>query len=109
MALLFTFSCDGSFSGITDGVSDIFNSGLSINLSWQAPLTNSDGTPLQDLGVYIVHYGTTPRQYTNSVDVGNTTAVTIGDLVPGRIYIAVTAYDKSRNESDFSQEVYTDI
>jgi hypothetical protein len=66
---------------------------------------------------YKIHYGTASKavsgQYQYSTDVGmatqtsnNTTSYTLTGLTRGqKYYIAVTAYDKSHMESDFSAEV----
>jgi len=83
-------------------------SGTSINLSWTA---NGES----DVAGYKVYWDTDPGYpYAHSVDVGNVTGYTIPSLTVGtRYYIAVTAYDTSRdgtndwtdgNESWFSVE-----
>ncbi len=77
----------------------------SITLSWAPPDSNADGTPLSDLAGYIVYIGTFPGQYAQSLDIGNETLVTIDNLAPGTWYFAITAYDLSDNESDFSEEL----
>ena len=76
-------------------------------LSWIAPTTNMDGTPLSDLASFRIHYGTTSGTYTQVVDVldPNATGQTITGLSPNTYYFAVTAYDLSGNESVFSNEV----
>jgi len=84
----------------------------SINLAWDAPTKNVDGTDLQDLAGYYVYYGTASGVYGPPVDAKNyTTAAnnvvtyTLTGLTPGlRYYIAVTAYDISQNQSQFSNE-----
>ncbi|GBD96777.1 MAG TPA: hypothetical protein ENG83_07545 [Nitrospirae bacterium] len=81
----------------------------SATLSWDAPTTNSDGTPLTDLAGYKVYYGTSSSNYTESVDIGNTTGAVVDSLSPGTWCFAVTAYDTSGNESDYSNEVCTSI
>lgn len=59
-----------------------------------------------DLAGYIVYYGTSPGDYTEALDVGNLTAYDFADLPEGKTYyIALTAYDRSGNESDFSSEL----
>lgn len=59
-----------------------------------------------DLAGYRVYYGTAPREYVDSIDVGNITTYQLDYLLDGVTYfIAVTAYDTSGNESDFSHEV----
>jgi len=75
------------------------------SLSWTPPVTDANGSSLTDLGGYIVYYGTRPGSYTQGIDVGNTTAYKIANLIPGTTYyFAVTAYDISGNESYYSNE-----
>ena len=62
-----------------------------------------------DLAGYQVYYGTAPWQYGDPIDVGNTTTYQLDGLQEGMTYyIAVTAYDVYDNESDFSDEVFSD-
>jgi Divergent InlB B-repeat domain/Fibronectin type III domain len=78
----------------------------SATVFWDAPTENADGTTLSDLEGYRVYYGTSSRNYSQSIDVRNVTAYIISDLVSEvTYYFAVTAYDTSGNESDFSNEV----
>jgi len=76
-------------------------------LTWEAPTMNEDGTPLTDLAGYKVYYGTSPEDYTESIDVGNVTVATIDSLSSGMWCFAVTAYDISGNESNYSNEACT--
>ena len=76
----------------------------SATLSWNAPTTNTDGTPLTDLAGYKVHMGTSSGNYTTVVDIGNVMTYTVSNLAPGTYYFVVTAYDSSSNESSFSNE-----
>lgn len=81
-------------------------------LVWDPPTTNADGTtPLTDLAGYKVYFGTESHSYTSNVNVGNTTTVAINSLgiTSGTWCFAVTAYDTSGNESDYSNEVCADI
>ena len=75
------------------------------SLAWHAPTTNTDGTPLTDLGGFKVHYGRTPGSYTNTVTIGNVTSYSVGNLAPGTYYFTVTAYDTTGLESSYSNEV----
>ncbi len=82
------------------------SSGGTISLSWEAETTNADGSSLTDLAGYRIYYGTSPGVYTESVDVGNETTYTLIGLNRGQTYyVALTAYDTSLNESEFSTEV----
>ena len=78
-------------------------------LSWNAPTTNMDGTPLTDLAGYKVYYGQTSGSYSTIIDVGNQTDHTLTGLtVEQPYYFAIKAYDSSGSESPFSSEiVYT--
>jgi len=74
-----------------------------VDLAWD---TNTE----TDLAGYKMHYGTAKGVYNVVVDVGNKTSVNISGLTPGSTYFFVaTAYDKSGNESEFSNEVVADI
>jgi len=70
------------------------------SLAWDA---NTDA----DLAGYRVYYGTSPGNYTQSVDVGNVTSTTINSLTDCTLYyFGVKAYDTTNNEStSFSNEV----
>ncbi len=76
-----------------------------LNLAWEA---SSDSAVVG----HMVYYGTRSGTYEHSADAGSTpgsgytVAYTLRDLSGGQIYyIAVTAYDRFGNESDFSNEV----
>lgn len=80
-----------------------------VTLSWVAPSTNADGSPLTDLSGFKIYYGNAPGNYTQSIDTGISTTYTFKGLAPGSWYFSVTAYDDSGNESSFSTEVSTNI
>jgi hypothetical protein len=79
----------------------------SASLSWQAPTSNADGTPIEQLSGYKVFYGSASRQYTNSIPLADPalTSVTIEQLEPATWYFAVKAIASSGIESDYSSEV----
>ena len=55
---------------------------------------------------YRIYYGGASRAYTNTVNSGNATSVTIGNLSEGvTYYFAATAIDTVGRESDFSGEI----
>ena len=79
-------------------------------LVWDAPSSNTDGSPATDLAGYKIYYGTVSGNYTASIDVGNTTSIPIATLsssvpISGLYYIAVTVYDTAGNESAYSNEI----
>lgn len=70
-----------------------------VTVSWDA---NTEA----DLAGYKVYYGTGSGNYQNIVDVANVTSHQITELAEGFTYFfAVTAYDSTGNESEYSQEV----
>ena len=78
----------------------------SVSLSWEAPSTNEDGTPLTDLAGYKIYYGIASGNYTQYVDAGNVTTYTFTNLTGGQTYyFVVTAYNTARIESSYSNEV----
>ena len=106
MLTLLFHSCGG-------GGNDKSNSGsatYSVSLIWEPPTINDDGTPLTDLAGYKIYYGTSPGDYTRRIDVGiETTQFTVKGLKPGTYYFVVTAYNVTRNESGYSNEVSKEI
>jgi hypothetical protein len=71
----------------------------SVTLAWDA---NTE----PDLAGYVVLYGTTSREYTQKIDVGNETQFTVSRLTVGRrYYFAVQAYSALDVRSDLSVEV----
>ena len=78
------------------------------NISWFAPSTRLDGSPLDNLTGYRVYYGTSylnlPR---TRIEINNPSAVTwsVTGLSAGTWYFAVTAFDGNGYESSFSNIV----
>ena len=88
----------------------------SVTLTWDAPTTNSDTTPLTDLSGYRVYMSTTSGQYNSGNIVKNnipassstggvTETTTVDNLTNGTYYFIVTAYDIYGNESGNSNEI----
>jgi hypothetical protein len=74
-------------------------SGGSAIVTWNA---NTEA----DLAGYRVYYGTSSRNYPNSISVGKVTSATISGLTIGtKYYIALKAVDTSGNLSGYSVEV----
>lgn len=78
-----------------------------LSVAWDAPTTNIDGSSLNDLAGYKIHYGTSSGNYTTVVDVGNATSYTFAELNTGSWCFAVTTYNAAGAESDYSNEVCT--
>jgi Fibronectin type III domain len=78
--------------------------GSSVTLAWNANLPTSD--PATNTTGYRLHLGLASGVYTQSTNVGNTTSVTVSNLISGlKYYFVVTAYNSSGLESPPSIEV----
>ena len=75
----------------------------SFSLSWTAPVTRQDGSPmsLAEIEGYRVYYGGTPGTYPNIVDINDSTAsaTTVSNVPVGDYYIVMTTYDSAGRES----------
>lgn len=82
-------------------------SASAVTLAWEAPTTNSDGTPLNDLTGYNIHYGTSSQNYTDEIVISNpsVTRYVVEGLPPGNYYFAVSAYNSKGVESPRSGEL----
>jgi hypothetical protein len=79
----------------------------SARVSWRAPTTNVDGTPITDLSGFRVLYGNASGQYGQSLLVSNSsiTSVVIEGLTSSTTwYFVVKAVAASGVESDYSME-----
>jgi len=84
----------------------------SVHLTWQAPLTNTDGSTLTDLAGYRIVYGTSSGAYTSSVTVSGTGLVTytIDNLQTGKkYYFSMVAVNAAGAESNYSTEVVVNL
>jgi hypothetical protein len=80
----------------------------SAKVSWHAPTSNVDGTPITDLTGFRVFYGKTAGQYSQSLLVSSPaiTSVVIEGLATSTTwYFATKAVTAAGVESDYSQEV----
>jgi hypothetical protein len=72
-------------------------------LSWKAPTTNTDGTPVTPLSGYTIYYGTSPSALSHSISASATaTSYEITGLAPGPWYFAVAADAKVGTKSAMS-------
>jgi hypothetical protein len=81
--------------------------GDNATLSWQAPTTNADGTPLRDLAGYRIYYGTNASDLTQIIQVTSVGLQTyvIDNLNAGTWYFAIKAVTSEGIESSLSDIV----
>ncbi len=73
----------------------------SATLSWQAPTTRTDGSPLTNLAGYRIRYGTAAGNYPNVIAIpnGGLTRAVIENLPAATYYFVLSAYDSAGAES----------
>ena len=80
-----------------------------LNIIWQAPTENVDGTEVLALSGYRIQYGVNSGQYTDVVDVAGEVTTHAMRLPLGEYYLAMTALDVLGHESDLSNEVLLSV
>jgi len=77
------------------------------SLSWQAPTTRTDGTPLTNLAGYRIRYGTSVGSYPSVIEIpnGGLTRAVVENLPPATWYFVISAYDTNGAESSNSSPV----
>jgi hypothetical protein len=85
--------------------------GGNVSLSWQAPTQNTNGSALENLGGYIIHYGTASKQYTSQITITNpgSTSYVVESLPAGTYYFSMTATTSAGVQSGPSAEAHTTI
>jgi len=72
----------------------------SVELNWTAPLTNQDGSQLNDLAGYKIYYGVSQTNLNNFVDIDSgLTNYVVENLPSGTHYFSISAIDLNGNES----------
>ncbi|MCU7916199.1 MAG: putative Ig domain-containing protein [Candidatus Thiodiazotropha sp. (ex Gloverina cf. vestifex)] len=100
----------GAFSIVVN--SSVASTG-SMVLSWSAPTTRTDGSPLtiSEIDGYRIYIGDTSDSLQMEVDLneGTATSVTISDKEVGTYYVALTTYDMDGNASSYSNVVEINV
>ena len=82
-------------------------------LSWTAPTTRSDGTPLSlaDIDGFRIYYGKSKGSYPNSVDVrdGSAQSAVVKNIPVGSYYVVMTTYDVTGLESGYSSAISKNV
>lgn len=98
----YTLTCSNS-SDSAIGLTDV--SIRQATMSWGVPTQNSNGTPLNDLAGYRIHWGTTSGVYSSSQDINNAQQTSLAfELTPGTYYFSITSVNNDGVESEYAPE-----
>ena len=91
----------GAYSAIVTGVAMAAPVLGTAALLWTPPTQNTNGMSLTNLAGYWIHYGLTPSELTQTIQVSNAgvSSYTVGNLAPGTYHFAVRAYTSTGAES----------
>lgn len=101
----YTLSCSGPGGSATQSATVTTAGGTgTATLSWVAPTTNTNGTPVTPLSGYHIYYGTSASALTQSVEISGTATASyeITGLTSGTWYFAVAADASDGTESALS-------
>jgi Putative Ig domain len=95
-------SANASLAAFSITVTDVTSGTATV--SWTIPTTNSDGTPLTNLGGFRIYYGTAPDSMTKVAQIANPSVSThaVTNLAPATWYFGIKAYTSSGVESTIS-------
>lgn len=95
-------SANASLAAFSITVTDVTSGTATV--SWTIPTTNSDGTPLTNLGGFRIYYGTAANSMTQVAQIANPTVSTyaVTNLAPATWYFGVKAYTSPGVESAIS-------
>jgi hypothetical protein len=100
----FTLSCTGA-GGSALAMLSINHLGV-VELRWQAPTQNIDGSPLTDLAGYQIYFGLNSGSYDGTVAISDPLATNeYMELPSGDHFISISAIDADGNESGLSNEI----
>lgn len=107
-------ACSSSQDAVPDclgrsfSVADLDGTAL---LTWKAPLTRADGSPIGALSGYKIYYGVEPDELRCEIEIGDPKAVSwkVTDLSPGTWHFAVVSVDSAKVESKPSSVVSKQI
>jgi hypothetical protein len=105
----FNLVCSGSGGSVngTVDVTVVLSANGTALMSWTPPTENTDGSALNDLSGYRIHYGTSPGNYSDTIDIDNPglSSYLIENLTSSAWYFSITAINASGTESGFAPEV----
>ena len=105
----FILTCSGTGGSVNRTVNvTVLQSGSGTALlSWTPPTQNTDGSPLEDLAGYKIHYGNSSGNYSETITLDNPglSSYLVENLVPADWFFVVTSFNTLSIESSYSLEV----
>lgn len=100
-----------AFTITVSGGTTVPVSGKAVALSWDVPTQAIDGSSMQNLSGYRIHYGRNQDALTQAVEIQSPGIVNtvIDNLPAGTYYFAVRAVTADGNQSDLSNVVVTQV
>lgn len=99
----YSMTCIGAGGSVTESITiTVIQTTLgTVELSWDTPTTNEDGSALTDLDSYTIYYGTNQNNLNQIININNAgiTTYVFNNLPAATYYFSVTANDGSNNES----------
>ena len=102
-AMTFSLSCSGPGGEAVAMVGlDVLGT---LNVSWQPPIENVDGSPISGIASYTIHTGQVSGEYDTTYSVSGDQLSVGLKIALGPVYVAMTATDLEGDESGLSNEV----
>jgi len=106
----YRITCQGEGGGISKATRVTVTPSASVDsaeLSWTPPTTSADGSSLDDLAGFTIHYGTSQNNLDQTITVNNPSisSYIVNNLTGSIYYFSVSAFDESGNHSENSSIV----
>jgi hypothetical protein len=105
----YTLTCNGAGGNVNDTVNVVVvlnNNGTAL-LSWTPPTENTDGSSLTDLAGYMIRYGASSGNYSDTITINNPgiTSYLVENLPSADWHFVMTSFNSTGIESSHSSEV----
>ena len=104
-------SAGGTPTPVTSGTPPPGSSSGVATLSWAAPTENTDGSVLQNLSGYVIHYGLSADDMTSTITISNPgiTTYVVDNLAAGTYFFSLSAMTTNGSQSAPSNVATTTI
>jgi hypothetical protein len=105
----YTLTCNGAGGNVNDtvNVAVVLNNNGTALLSWTPPTENTDGSSLTDLAGYMIRYGASSGNYSDTITINNPgiTSYLVENLPSADWHFVMTSFNSTGIESSHSSEV----